>query len=78
LGTSAPTVEESIGSHNKRSCSKLARDSQGGVQRPIGSPLGVTLPAELPDRAQWLVPTIVHLDFAKWLMASLARTKRTG
>jgi hypothetical protein len=25
------------------------------VQRLIGSPLGVTLPAKLPDRAQWLV-----------------------
>jgi hypothetical protein len=23
-----------------------------------GSPLGITLLAELPDRAQWLVPTI--------------------
>jgi ATP-binding cassette, subfamily B, multidrug efflux pump len=52
LGTSAPTVEESIGSHNKRSCSKLARDSQGGVQRLIDSPLGVTLPAELPTIAR--------------------------
>jgi hypothetical protein len=29
----------------------------------------------LPDRAQWLVPTIVQLEFAKWLMRELGEDK---
>ena len=33
----------------------------------VGSALGATLAAELPDRTEWLVPTMVQLELAKWL-----------
>jgi hypothetical protein len=44
-------------------------DTSVWIEWLTGSPLGITLPAELPDRAQWLVPTIVQLELAKWLPA---------
>ena len=39
------------------------------------SPLGIRLAAELPDRAQWLVPTIVQLELAKWLTREVGEDK---
>ena len=42
-------------------------DTSVWIEWLTGSPLGVTLAAELPGRAQWLVPTIVQLDLAKWV-----------
>ena len=39
------------------------------------SPLGITLAAKLPDRAQWLVPTIVQLELAKWLTREVGEDK---
>ncbi len=33
----------------------------------IGSPVGINVADELPDREQWVVPTIVQLELAKWL-----------
>lgn len=42
-------------------------DTSAWIEWLIGSPLGGTLAAELPDRAHWLVPTIVQLELAKWL-----------
>lgn len=31
------------------------------------TPLGRALASELPDSAEWLVPTMVQLELAKWL-----------
>lgn len=42
-------------------------DTSAWVEWLVGSPLGKSLDAELPDRDQWLVPTIVQLELAKWL-----------
>ena len=42
-------------------------DTSAWVDWLVGSPLGKSLDAELPDRDQWLVPTIVQLELAKWL-----------
>jgi predicted nucleic acid-binding protein len=42
-------------------------DTSVWVEWLTGSSLGTKLASELPDRAQWLVPTIVQLELAKWL-----------
>ena len=33
------------------------------------------LAAELPDRTQWVVPTIVQLELAKWLTREVGEDK---
>ncbi len=47
-------------------------DTSAWVEWLTGSALGATLATELPDREQWLVPTMVQLELAKWL------TRETG
>ncbi len=47
-------------------------DTSAWIEWLIGSPVGMALIAELPGRAEWLVPTIVQLELAKWL------TRETG
>ncbi len=42
-------------------------DTSAGIEWLIGSPVGTKLAGELPDRRQWLVPTIVQLELAIWL-----------
>ena len=42
-------------------------DTSAWIEFLTGSPLGQALTPELPDRAQWLVPTMVQLELAKWL-----------
>ena len=41
----------------------------------VGSAVGRTLAAELPGRADWLVPTLVQLELAKWLTREIGETK---
>ena len=50
-------------------------DTSAWVEWLIGSPLGVRLAGELPDRTQWLVPTIVQLELAKWLTREVGEDK---
>ncbi len=47
-------------------------DTSVWIEWLTGSPLGTKLAEELPDRAQWLVPTIVQLELAKWLTREVA------
>ena len=42
-------------------------DTSAWIEWLIGSPVGTALTGQLPDRGQWLVPTIVQLELAKWL-----------
>jgi uncharacterized protein with PIN domain len=42
-------------------------DTSAWIEWLTGSPLGASLATELPDIAQWLVPTIIQLELAKWL-----------
>ena len=42
-------------------------DTSAWIEWLIGSPVGAVLVPELPERAEWLVPTIVQLELAKWL-----------
>lgn len=47
-------------------------DTSAWIEWLIGSKAGTIVAAELPGRGQWLVPTIVQLELAKWL------TRETG
>lgn len=42
-------------------------DTSAWVEWLIGSAPGKALAPRLPPRAEWLVPTIVQLELAKWL-----------
>ena len=50
-------------------------DTSAWIEWLIGSPVGSTVAAELPDRTQWLVPTIVQLELAKWLTREVGEDK---
>jgi toxin FitB len=50
-------------------------DTSAWIEWLTGSPLGITLAAELPNRAQWLVPTMVQLELAKWLTREVGEDK---
>jgi predicted nucleic acid-binding protein len=46
-------------------------DTSAWIEWLTGSSLGLSLATELPDRGQWLVPTMVQLELAKWLTREL-------
>jgi predicted nucleic acid-binding protein len=50
-------------------------DTSVWIEWLTGSRLGTTLADELPDRPQWLVPTIVQLELAKWLTREVGDDK---
>ena len=50
-------------------------DTSAWIEFLAGSALGVSLANELPDRTQWLVPTIVQLELAKWLTREVGEDK---
>lgn len=41
----------------------------------IGSPTGEKLAGHLPDQADWLVPTMVQMELAKWLTREVGEDK---
>jgi predicted nucleic acid-binding protein len=43
-------------------------DTSAWIEKFTGSELGLKLDAELPEAAQCIVPTIVQLELAKWLV----------
>ena len=43
-------------------------DTSVWIEWLIGSPLGRRLAKEIPERAECIVPTIVQLELAKWLL----------
>ena len=50
-------------------------DTSAWIEWLTGSVSGVTLASELPDRMQWLVPTIVQLELTKWLTREVGEDK---
>ena len=50
-------------------------DTSAWVEWLIDSSLGKSIAAELPEREQWLVPTIVQLELAKWLTRNVGEDK---
>jgi toxin FitB len=50
-------------------------DTSAWIEWLIGSPVGATLGADLPQREQWLEPTIVQHELAKWLTRQAGEDK---
>jgi uncharacterized protein len=50
-------------------------DTSAWVEWLVDSGLGRRLIAELPEREEWLVPTIVQLELAKWLTREVGEDK---
>ena len=50
-------------------------DTSAWTEFLAGSALGVSLATELPDRSQWVVPTMVQLELAKWLTREVGEDK---
>ena len=50
-------------------------DTSAWVEFLTGSALGLAIAAELPEREQWLVPTMVQLELAKWLTREVGEDK---
>lgn len=50
-------------------------DTSAWIEWLIGSPTGEAVAKELPEQADWLVPTIVQLELAKWLTREVGEDK---
>jgi len=50
-------------------------DTSAWIEWLTASPVGAQVSAELPERDQWLVPTIVQLELAKWLTREVGEDK---
>jgi uncharacterized protein len=42
-------------------------DSSAWIEWMLGSPVGAVVAKSIPDKAFWVVPTVVQLELAKWL-----------
>ncbi len=50
-------------------------DTSAWIEWLIGSPTGEKLTEHLPDQIDWLVPTMVQLELAKWLTREVGEDK---
>jgi predicted nucleic acid-binding protein len=50
-------------------------DTSAWIEWLIDSPTGATVAAHLPDQLDWLVPTMVQLELAKWLTREVGEEK---
>ena len=50
-------------------------DTSAWIEWLIGSPTGDRLASHLPDQSDWLVPTMVQLELAKWLTREAGEDK---
>lgn len=50
-------------------------DTSAWIEWLVGSATGDRLAEHLPDQADWLVPTIVQLELAKWLTREVGEDK---
>lgn len=50
-------------------------DTSAWVEFLVGSAVGAGVAAALPDRAEWLVPSIVQLELSKWLTREAGEDK---
>ena len=50
-------------------------DTSAWIEWLIGSVLGKRIADELPTRDDWLIPTIVQLELAKWLTREVSEDK---
>ncbi|WP_413877083.1 type II toxin-antitoxin system VapC family toxin [Albidovulum sp.] len=50
-------------------------DTSAWIEWLIGSPTGEAVTAHLPEQSDWLVPTMVQLELAKWLTREVGEDK---
>lgn len=50
-------------------------DTSAWIEWLIGSPTGDKLASHLPEQPDWLVPTMVQLELAKWLTREVGEDK---
>jgi predicted nucleic acid-binding protein len=50
-------------------------DTSAWIEWLIGSAIGRKIGAVLPDRPEWLVPTIVQLELTKWATREIGEDK---
>lgn len=50
-------------------------DTSAWIEWLIGSPTGEQLSERLPQQSDWLVPTMVQLELAKWLTLEVGEDK---
>ena len=50
-------------------------DTSAWIEWLIGSPTAEKLAEQLPEQAEWLVPTMVQLELAKWLTREVGEDK---
>jgi predicted nucleic acid-binding protein len=50
-------------------------DTSAWIEWLIGSPTGEALSKRLPQQSDWLVPTMVQLELAKWLTREVGEDK---
>ena len=50
-------------------------DTSAWIEWLIGSPTGNKVEAQLPQQANWLIPTMVQLELAKWLAREVGEDK---
>jgi predicted nucleic acid-binding protein len=50
-------------------------DTSAWIEWLIGSPTGEKVAGRLPEQADWLVPTMVQLELAKWLAREVGDEK---
>lgn len=50
-------------------------DTSAWIEWLVGSPTGDKLAPQLPEQAEWLVPTMVQLELAKWLTREVGEDK---
>lgn len=50
-------------------------DTSAWIEWLIGSPTGEKVAEHLPEQADWLVPTMVQLELAKWLAREVGEDK---
>ena len=50
-------------------------DTSAWIEWLLASPTGDKLADHLPDQADWLVPTMVQLELAKWLTREVGEEK---
>ena len=50
-------------------------DTSAWIEWLIGSPTGEMLSGQLPEQGNWLVPTMVQLELAKWLNREVGEDK---
>lgn len=50
-------------------------DTSAWIEWLIGSSTGESIAGHLPDQTDWLVPTMVQLELAKWLTREIGEDK---